>query len=152
VNICVHFPSEALNYCAFFSVGPVVNGTFTWTSITSPQPMCRELTRQVGQSWPIWVDIQVAGASFTLKWTEEPEDFLGGNPLVFAGTISGNTVTASTSGGGGFSCPEPGPVGSLISRTMQATLTSNGIEGDVTEVYMSGGDEVVFLYHFQAKL
>jgi hypothetical protein len=127
------------------------NGRFTWTSIDGPRSLCRELTSQVGQSWPLLVGIRSDGQSVTLTLSEGPVDPLGDAPAVFGGSQSGETILASRiAPNGGMACPRDSSITPLVGGDLTATLSGREISGDYTEIYGTGADRETFHFHFVA--
>lgn len=122
-------------------------GTFTWQSIQTSRTLCPEITGQVGESWPLYVTLQITGSSVRLSMAEDPTE-----PEVFTGTVSGSAITASGNPAGGFACPQDATVTPQVSSALTATTSQAGISGQWTETYGSGADEIALYYHFEANL
>jgi hypothetical protein len=131
-------------------------GRFTWTSIASARPLCNEITRQVGQSWPLWLGIAFNGDAVTLSLAEGqgPPGPFDDAPAVFAGVRSGNIVSASRTQAnlGGMSCPGDLAITPQLGGELTATLAGNAISGEYTEVYGTGIDQVTFAFSFHATV
>ena len=130
------------------------NGRFTWTSIVSSRTLCGDITRQVGQSWPLWFSMVSDGDAVTISLSEGPADPLGDGPAIFRGTRSGDTISASRSQAnlGGLACPGDGSITPEVGGDLTATLAGNEISGQYTAIYGAGANQVTLLFGFGASL
>ena len=129
-------------------------GTVSWVSISSPgRTLCSEITRQVGQTYPLWLTMATAEADVTLELSHEPPSPLGDPPSVFKGQLAGSDISARSTGTfGGLSCPTDTTITPQTGGALTAKLTDGSIGGEYTEVYGTGDSQIVFLFHFEAGL
>ena len=127
------------------------NGSSTWTMASSSRSLCPEIERQVGETFELWLGMKLSGDAVTLSLAEGPEDPTAAN---FVGLRHGDVISASRSlvNLGGFGCPGDLTVTPQVGGALTATVTATGIEGEYTEVYGTGANQVTFGFSFRATL
>ena len=132
------------------------NGRVTWTAVQTARPMCSEIMRQVGHSYPLWFTMKSEGSSITLTLSHDAppsSDPMAEPPSVFQGTRDGNTVTAVNRGiMGGMACPGDASVTPQTGGVLSATIADERIAGEYTEVFGQGDLQVTFVFTFEATL
>jgi len=136
-------------------VGPGANGRFTWASISASRPLCVEITRQIGESWSLWLTLESQRDGVVMTLAEGPPDSAppAEAPAVFTGTRNGNSISAiRTLPNGGLACPFDRVITPLVGGELSATLSGADIRGEYMEVYGAGRDRVVATFSFEARL
>ncbi len=133
---------------------PAANGTMTWTSIATTRTLCNDLTKQVGTTYPLWLQLQSQGNSVILKLSHDgpigppPDDPSG----TWEGTRTGDVINAAYKGPmGGLACPSDVDITPQTGGELTATSSASTLSGRYTEVYGTGSDAVTLIFRFQAS-
>jgi hypothetical protein len=125
----------------------------TWVSVSATRPLCPEILGQVGTTYPLWITMQIDGASVTLTLAHDPpsNDPMAEGPGIFRGTINGTSISASYVGPfGGFACRGDVSITRQTGGNLTATLSGNAIAGEYTEIFGEGTAAVTNLFRFTA--
>jgi hypothetical protein len=125
-------------------------GSFTWISISATRPLCEAITRQLGQSWPLWITMNANGNVVKLQLSEEPDL---AEVAIFEGTREGDAISASRKNlNMTFACPQDTFGTPQTGGDMSAFLAGREISGTYTEVFGSGRAQVTATFNFHAGL
>jgi hypothetical protein len=126
------------------------NGSFTWISVSATRPLCEFITRQLGQSWSLWVKMDTTGNAVRLQLSEEPDLT---EAAIFEGSRTGDAISASRKNlNMVFGCPQD-PFGTpQTGGEMTARLVGQDISGTYTEVFGSSLGQVTSTFTFHASL
>jgi hypothetical protein len=146
--------AEAVNVNFELRQVPRASGTVTWASIKTARSLCNEITSQVGQTYSLWLTAQLESTPVVLELAHHsPEDLFADPPGVFRGERTGDHIVASYAGPmGGLACRGDSAITQQVGGTLNATVASDEVSGDYTEVYGTGPDEVTFVFQFHATL
>jgi hypothetical protein len=131
------------------------NGSFTWVSIDTSRPVCKEITVQVGRSWPIWVTLEGDADSLTLLISESPlpGGFLDDPPAKYQGRRQGSTLVMSrTAPMGGMACPGDGAITPQTGGDLTVTISGHELAGEFRETYSDGIRVTTFRFTFHATI
>ena len=135
-------------------MAPGTTGTLTWTEIRATRPLCAEITRQVGTSYPLWFKYEEDRPSVVLSFSHEGPvenlDPMADPPEIFTGSIDGNVITASFTGyPGAFACPGDGSATPQTGGALKATIASGVMEGEIADIYGTGDAQVTMVFRFR---
>lgn len=153
-------PSQGVDIVAS-SLGPVEvapgRGRAKWTEIHATRSLCSEITRQVGDSYPLWLKHEENGPLIILYLSHDgPIDGRGpfdDAPGMFTGSRDGDSITASFTGyPGALSCPGDRQSAPMVGGELRATVTAGVISGEYTEVYRLADAQVPIVFQFRAGM
>jgi hypothetical protein len=132
-------------------------GRAKWTEVHATRSLCGEITRQVGDSYPLWLKHAENGPSIILYLSHDvPIDDRGpldDAPEMFTGTQEGDSITASFTGyPGGLGCPTDRQSMPQVGGELRATVAAGVISGEYTEVYKLGDAQVTIVFQFRAGM
>ena len=132
-------------------------GTLTWTEIRSSRPLCSEITRQVGSTYPLWLKYEEKGSTVVLSFSQdgpvETLDPMADAPEVFTGSIDGNAINATFTGyPGGLACPGDTTETRQTGGTVKATFSGSLMDGEITDIYGTGEGQVMFVFRFRVTV
>jgi len=128
-----------------------LNGSVKWTSIATSRALCKEITNQVGDSWPVRLAMASIGDVVRVDIWEGPPEWEA--PAEFDGTRRGEMVTAVRNNRSPLvmSCP-PNMTAAQTGGDLAMTITGKEVAGTYTEVYGTDRDRMTWYFEFRGTL